>query len=67
MICEARRGIETKTGINVIRIIKLIFTQAQLCFRSHGYQPYTLCYILLLLLFVHVFVIIIDCYLFLLH
>jgi hypothetical protein len=43
MTCEIRLVIETKTGINVTHIIKLIFTQAQWCYRSHAYQPYIVC------------------------
>ena len=43
MTYEVRHVIETKTGVNVTHIIKLIFTQAQLCYRPHAYQPYTVC------------------------
>ena len=43
MTCEVRRVIETKTGINVTHIIKLIFTQTQLCYWSHAYRLYNVC------------------------
>jgi len=43
MTCEIRRVIETKTGINVNHIIKLIFIQAHLRYRPHAYQPYNVC------------------------
>jgi hypothetical protein len=43
MTCEVRRVIETKTGINVTYIIKLILAQTQLCYGSHAYESYIVC------------------------
>jgi hypothetical protein len=54
MTFELSHVIENKTGINVTPIIKLIFTQAQLRYRSHASH-----YILFVIVVIIVIVIII--------